>query len=138
MKNFIATLGFASVSFVSCVNSDCNNTNPIFDANVPQSQEYITELAQRLERADKSKTSYWFNSYEVANGQDYINVDVSADSLCAVAHIKVVEWDDNLADIKKSEGKGYSGTQLKNLQIEVAKDSAGTAFIYKSVDEISD
>jgi expansin (peptidoglycan-binding protein) len=67
-----------------------------------------------------------------------MNVDAEGDSLCATAHIKVTTWDDKLAGIKQSKGKGYSGAQLTNLQIEISKDTTGTVLIYKSVDAVTD
>jgi hypothetical protein len=40
--------------------------------------------------------------------------------------------------IREFKGKGYSGSEFKNLKLEVERNPANTSFVYKGVDGISD
>jgi len=65
-KNLIKALTvFYLLTFiVSCDRPACNNTNSIFDKYSPETKIYKDELVKQLSNIDKSRLSYWMDSYQ--------------------------------------------------------------------------
>lgn len=138
-KSFKAVLLVGLVLLmVSCNQTECKNTNPIFNQYQPNSNEYNKELAKQLQLTDNSKLTYKLQRYENQNGKEYLYISIQGDSLCATTAIRVNHWDDKLIGIKETQGKGYSGAVLKNLKIESIQEGATAEFVYKSVVAIVD
>ncbi|WP_296143834.1 hypothetical protein [uncultured Flavobacterium sp.] len=113
-------------------------TNPVFEKYLPETKQYKDELVKQLDTIDKSKLSYYFDSYEEINGLEYLHVTIEGKNLKADAIIQVKNWDDKIEIIRKFKGKGYGGAEMINLRFDIEKDTAKTEFIYAGVDELVD
>lgn len=122
---------------VSCGKTETKVVDPVFEKNAPESKAYKGELAEQLKTINTKKVSYYFEDYSVKNGVHYLNINIEGD-INAKTVITVNKPDDKLAEIIRTKGKSYYGAELKNLQLDVVKDSLTTKFIYKSVDEVVD
>ena len=120
----------------SCDMPECTNTNPIFENYSPGSKQYNDEVV-RLKNTGSSSPRYWFESYENDGDKEYIHVFIQGDSLCAKAILTVKDWH-GLEGIQRTQGKGYRGAELDNLNFEVYQDSSRTELIFQSVDKIID
>ena len=131
-----------SLVFCFCMAFSCSETevktNPIFEKYLPETKQYKDELVKQLDTIDKSKLSYYFDSYEEINGLEYLHVTIEGKSLKADAIIQVKNWDDKIDIIRKFKGKGYGGAEMINLRFDIAQDSSKTEFIYAGVDELVD
>ncbi len=123
---------------LSCNRPQCNNTNPVFENNLPASPIYKNELAKQLEQQNNDGLTYWFKSYEERNGKTYLQFYVQNDSVCAVADVLVRQWDDKLAEIKQTKGMGYVGAEITGLQFTVEQHGDSTEFVYQSLSRIID
>jgi len=139
MKKYLTGFLFLiSISMVvSCAESEAKQ-NPVFEKSLPDSKIYKDELVKQLEKADKAKLSYYFDSYEEKDGKEYINVTIEGKDLKAHTLMLVKEWDEILQPIKEFRGKGYGGGELVNLKYEIVQDAGATEFVYVSADEIND
>ena len=136
MKTF--TLFFITpLLFISCDRPECTNTNPVFDANLPDSNEYKAELAAKLDKNSDDLT-YWFDRYEEKDGRQYIQTFVQGDSLCAKAVILLQNPDEKLDGIIKAKGGGYHGAELDGLEFATVTQAGETIFVYKNLNRILD
>lgn len=131
------TLTALLVIAVSCGKTETKAVDPVFEKNAPESKAYKDELAEQLKTANTKKVSYYFEDYSEKNGVHYLNINIEGD-INAKTVITVNKPDDKLAEIIRTKGKSYYGAELKNLQLDVVKDSLTTEFIFKSVDEVVD
>lgn len=122
---------------VSCGKTETKTVDPAFKNNAPESKAYKDELAEQLKTANTKKVNYYFEDYSEKNGIHYLNINIEGD-INAKTVITVNKPDDKLAEIIRTKGKSYYGAELKNLQLDVVKDSLTTEFIFKSVDEVVD
>ncbi len=120
----------------SCTNLKCNNTNPIFDKYPAESEEYKSELLEVMKADNNLK--YYLDSYDEMNGNNYLNISVQGDNTCAKAVIWIRNTDKKLDGIIKNKGMGYSGSELKGLQIQTAPDTKKIQFVYKGMDKVID
>ena len=134
---FLSLLPFVVSSIVACRNSECSNTNPVFDRYPPESEEYKEELIKQLDKQSLTELSYWFNGYSEKEGKEYISVHIKGDSICANAWILVDDWR-KINNIKKAKGLSYHGAELVGLKFEIRKDTAKTEFVYKDIRKIVD
>ncbi len=123
---------------VSCNRSECINTNPVFNNNLPESKIYKDELLNQLLKSDNNEITYWLESYEERDNKTYLCFHVQSDSLCAEAVIWIKEWDEKLADIKRTKGNGYIGAEFKGLTFGVETTPDHTELIYSGVNIITD
>lgn len=121
----------------SCNRPLCNNANSVFDTFSPEAKEYKQALASQLQSPGNKVVSYWFDKYEVKDNKDYIMVYVQGEDLCAKGLILVKDWK-KLEGIRRTQGRGYEGAELKGLQLDITTDSAGTELILKDVTSIID
>lgn len=122
---------------LSCDRPKCGNTNPIFDRYTPETKEYKEELARLLEMNKNNELSYWFDRYEPKNNKEYILVYIQGGELCAKGLILVDNWG-KLEGVKRAQGLGYGGAELRGLQIDIRKDSQEIELVLKDIDYIID
>lgn len=120
--------------FVSCQNEKSNKT---LTKLKPESYQYKKEVAKIINDST-SGAAYFFENYSSKNGSEYLNVKVETPDSEAFIDVKVLEWDSVTSKIKEFKGKGYGGSELKNLKLKVLDDGKQVEFIYGSVDEIID
>ena len=126
----LALLGIFSM-LVACDRPNCTNSNPVFTNNKPYTQIYKAELAKQLQTADKSKLTYWFNSYiQTPNRPDALLFDIQGGGLCAQMLLNVDDWA-KLSELKTKKGSGFGGAEFKNLKYDIISDSSGIKFIFK-------
>lgn len=130
---FFATL----VLLISCDRPDCTNSNPVFAQFPPHSGEYRNELAKQLASRDQNDLRYWFESYEVKDGKEYINVYIQGGGLCSKGFVLVDGWE-GLEGIRKTKGMGYRGAELRGFEMDIREDSSRAEFVFKHVASIID
>lgn len=136
MKPFLTLL--ALVAFlISCDRPECVNTNAVLSKNYFDSEAYKRELSRLLKSTDASRVDYWFDMYIKKGLDEYIDVHVQSDEICAEAHILVTDWT-KLKGIRETGGLGYHGAKLKGLKFDINQDSTHTEFIYKDIDTVID
>lgn len=140
MKLLLNTLTAFALCIVitSCDRPECSNTNPVFDKFSPESQEYKAELAKQLALVDTSKLSYWMESFQEVEGAEYIHANVQGDDLCAVMVLSLRGSTVGIEGIPESKGKGFSGSELKDIEFDVVQDSGRTEFIFHSISGLID
>lgn len=122
---------------ISCT-TECKNTNPIFDKNLPASKTYQEELIRQLSSNGNEDPDFHLENYVEREGETFLYVTVKGANLCATAVVKVMHWDAELEEIHRTKGKGYQGAGLKNLKFDIVRDSTTTLLVYKDVDYIVD
>ena len=127
-----------SLSFIVSCNTTEAKQNPVFEKSLPDSSVYKEELVRQLKVADKSKLSYYFDSYEEIDGKEYLNITIEGENLYAHTLMLVKNWDETLKPIQEFKGKGYGGGEIVNLKYEILKNPTGIEFVYLSADEIAD
>lgn len=133
-------IGYILIAVIvfSCNRPECRNTNQVFSRNSPQSKTYKDELLKQLALPVNANASYWLKNYEERDGSVYLLFNVQADSLCAEADILVKHWDDKLADIKRTKGKGYAGAEFTGLKFGIETTEGSTEIVYAGLDDILD
>jgi hypothetical protein len=138
MKKPLVSIALLAILAVSCDRPDCSSNNSIFAYYVPESKVYKDELIRLMKINGSNVLSYWFDRYEEKNGTAYIHVFVQGDQLCAKAVVKVDSPDASLLQLCKNKGLGYSGAELKYLQLAFRQNDQTTDIVYKSVGFIID
>lgn len=139
-KNIIRTLTtFALLTFIaSCDRPECENTNLIFEKYSPELKEYKDELVNQLAKVDRSKLTYWIDSYQEDKNSKYIYSHIQGDGLCAKIVLEIYDSEKGIKGIIKNKGKGYQGAELENLKFDIRQDSTSTNFIFQEIDGIID
>ena len=131
---FLISIVFA---LSACDRPECTNTNPVFDANSPNSKVYKDELINQLENVDQSKLTYWLQKYEERDGIESLYFNIQGDGLCAILHLNMNHWR-KLEEVRKQKGVGRRGAEFTHLQSNVVSDSVSTQFIYVAYDRMID
>jgi hypothetical protein len=139
-KNIIRTMTvfFLFSLVLSCDRPDCKNTNSIFDKYSPDKKEYKDELVNQLVKVDKSKLTYWMDSYQETENSKSIHAHIQGNGLCAKIVLEIKDSENGIKGIIKNEGKGYRGAELENLKFDVRQDSNSTKFIFQEISGIKD
>lgn len=139
MKNILikGLLIILIINLSSCDRPQCNNKNPIFENNLPDSKIYKDELVNQLNKIDQSQLSFWLQKYDNTNQIETLYFHIQSNELCAILHLNIKDWD-KLEDVRKRKGIGRRGAEFTNLKFDVIKDSVSTKFIYKTYDRLID
>lgn len=135
--SFLTIIILAILGAVACDRPNCKNENPIFDQYAIDAIEYKTELLTQIEKVGQDRLTYWFDSYIKENEKEYIVVNIQQKSLCAKGMIRVKDWT-KIEGIRRTQGKGYVGAQLKGLTFNVEKESNEIELVYKDIERILD
>jgi hypothetical protein len=122
----------------SCDRQVCKNTNPIFDKYSPSQKEYKDELIEELSKVEKSKLTYWMDTYQEENQSKYIHAFIQGDGLCAKIILTLNGENKGIEELIKNKGMGYRGAELENLIFEIKQDSTTTEFIFREIGGIID
>ena len=120
--------------FLSCQTEKSNET---LNKLKPDNYQYKKEVTKIINDSTLN-TTYTFEKYSSKNNTEYLTVKVETPGSEAFIDVKVLEWDSILSKIKEFQGKGYGGSELKNLKLEVIDNGKQVEYIYISVDEIVD
>ena len=131
------TLSIFAFILISCYRPECKNTNPIFDNNSFESHTYKTELIKEIDRIGKENLTYWLSDYSEQNGQEYIDIHIQGEELCAKGLIHVTEWK-NMKGIRSAKSEGYRGAQLKDFDFDFITKNESIIFEFKSLSKIID
>ena len=139
-KTLIKTLTFFSLLtfIVSCDRPVCKITNTIFVKYSPNAKEYKNELVKQLATVDKSKLTYWMDTYQEYNDAKLINVHIQGDGLCAKIVLTINGSDKGIEGIVKNKGMGYRGAELEDLKFNIKQDSTSTEFVFQEISGIVD
>ena len=121
----------------SCNRNSCINNNPVFDKHEIDSKEYVEELIKQVKLIGEENLDYWFESYKVKDDKEYILVNIQHTDLCTKGLFLVENWKE-LEPIRKTEGKGYRGAQLKGFTFEYAHYEDQTELVFVKLDKIVD
>lgn len=135
-KQLFVTFNFliALLFFVSCQNEKSNKT---LNKLKPESYLYKKEVAKIINDSTLDAT-YIFEKYSSKNNAEYLTLKVETETSEAFIDVKILKWDSIISKIKEFKGKGYGGSELKNLKLKVFDDGKQVDYIYISVDEIID
>ena len=136
---FLNIVVFCVLAFglISCDRPQCNNQNPIFDSNLPESKFYKDELVKQLESIDQTKLTYWLQKYDEKEGREYLYFHIQGDGLCAQIVLTMYQWN-KLEMVREKKGVSYRGAEFTELKFDVQQDSLTTDFVYKTFDRIID
>ena len=123
--------------WVSCDRPECRNTNDIFSQLTPDKEEYKKELATEMQRIGMKNLRYWLDKPIVVDGKQLVQVYIQGHGLCAKGQL-FVAYKAKKIGLGTYGGDGYHGAELKNAEITVSQDSAGTNFILEQVAKIID
>lgn len=132
MKN-LAFITLA-LTLISCNQNTCNNLNPVFEKYKPDDYDYINELGNQVLKKGSDNFTYTIAEYS----KDTLRVNIKDDSICAIATLRIIRYDDTANKIKETEGNGYIGAELKGLKIIVLRNCTETSFVYRSADGVTD
>jgi hypothetical protein len=140
MSKFIKLLVLViSISIISsCENTNCNNSNPIFNNLSSDSKEYKDELVKQIENANESEIKFYFENYYEKNNLQFLKVNILGKNLCAKMELSITDSKNGIEEIIKSKGKSYQGAELKNLHFNINKDSTKTEFIFEKISSFED
>ena len=133
---FKSTIVCCIVALVSCNNETNRLSNPVFEKFSPAAREYKDELAEKL-KSDPEEFHYTFNSLVEQGGKEYLDIEVEGDDFTAKGLVLVNNWA-KLEEIKRTKGQGYSGAELRGLQIKVEENSSGATLVYQDIEKIVD
>ncbi|MDA9312618.1 hypothetical protein N8371_06200 [Vicingaceae bacterium] len=125
------------LGITGCDRPKCDNSNPIFESNTPDSKLYKDELVRQLTIIDDQELTYWLQKYEDRNGEESLYFNIQGDGLCAILHLTVKNWN-KLEDVRDRNGVGRRGAEFTNLEFEINQDSTTTQFIYQTYDRLID
>lgn len=134
---YLVILAALVITTSACDRSGCSNTNPIFDANTPETEVYKQELVNELHRVDKSQLTYWLQKYEEEAGTEYLYFRVQGDGLCAIMVVTMENWK-GLKLVQEKKGDSYLGAEFVGLEYEVKSEYDHTEFLYRSIDHTVD
>ena len=120
--------------FLSCQTEKSNKT---LNKLKPDNYQYKKEVAKIINDST-SGAAYFFENYSSKNNVEYLTVRVETPNSEAFIDVKVLEWDSLTSKIKEFKGKGYGGSELKNLKLKIIDNGKLVEYIYISVDEIID
>lgn len=132
MKNLAFTT--LALILISCNQNTCNNLNPVFDKYKPDDYNYTNELGNQLLKKGSDNFTYTVAEYS----KDTLRINIKDDSICALAALRIIRYDDTANKIKETKGNGYIGAELKGLKIIVLKNCTETSFVYRGADGITD
>ena len=93
---------------------------------------------KQLAKVNKSKLTYWMDTYQKDNNSQYIHAHIQGDELCAKIVLVVNGSDKGIEGIIKNKGMGYSGAELEDLKFDIKQDSTSTKFVFQSISDIGD
>ena len=110
---------FLSFTLTSCGDSNCTNTNPVFDKFLPETSEYKDELAKELKGADRSELDYFVEKYVEKDASQQLYITIKGENLCATGILHVGNAGSEMDGIREAKGGGYRFTELRNLTFEI-------------------
>lgn len=136
---FVLFLGIFGYRTIKYPDSNCHNTNKIFNEYSPQSFEYKTELIRLLKKTEIVETDYWFEGYVDSN---HISIFIQNDSICAIGHITISEnklkKDGGfMSHLMQVKGVSYNGP-LTGVEFELSNDKDNPDIFLKAVEDIID
>ena len=135
-KLLLNTFNFLIITlfFVSCQNEKSNETLNKFKLD---NYQYKKELSKIMNDSTVSAT-YFFENYFTKNNAEYLTIRVETTDSEAFIDVKILKWDSITSKIKEFKGKGYGGSEFKNLKLNIVDDGKDIEFVYMNVDEIVD
>lgn len=121
-----------------CDRPVCKNTNPVFDKYSPDTKAYKDELVKQLATVDRSKLSYWMDTYRRDGKSQQILAHIQGAGLCAKILLTIEGSEKGIEDLLAKKGKSYSGAGLRDLEFDIKQDDTSTVFIFKEVSGIWD
>jgi len=135
---FILTIFGLLILMASCDRRECVNTNPIFDKFSPDTKEYKDELVKQLAKIDKSKLTYWMDTYQEGENSQYIHAHIQGDGLCAKIILVINDSKKGIEGLLTNKGKAYGGAELKDLKFNIKQDSSSTELVFQEISGIAD
>lgn len=135
MRIRIFLFSFLVVGIISCTSVHQKNQNSVFNRYDYNSERYKSELKQLLKTG--KHLNYYFRGYMQEEGEEYILVDVRRHKLSAHCRLLVNDWN-GLEKLRQTKGKGYVGSKLNGLDIEIENHSGKLTFVCKDIRQIVD
>lgn len=120
----------------SCDQPECNNTNPVFSKYQPNDIMYKNEIIEKIMGTEGFR--YTINGYEEKGDEQYLNIAIQGDSICAEVSLLLLKTDSIIDPLIKTKGMGYHHAEIKGLQFIAMRNCTSTAFVYRGADKIVD
>lgn len=137
-KSIVVCTALLALLNLSCNSSNCLEKHPILASNDPASAEYIIELAELLQTADKSKLRYYLESYRENDDSKFMMVKIESEDLCGIMKVEFEDFQNGAEEIIEKKGESFNGAQLQRLQYAINKDGINTKFVFISLGSIVD
>ncbi len=125
------------LTIYACDRPECQNRNPVFDQNAPESEVYKAELAKQLSKVRQENLYHWIAGYKETSSDTIMTVHVQNKELCAIMEMKLTD-DEAVRQFKKVKGEGYIGARLVDLKYDMVQQDGKTVFIYRGMKRIFD
>lgn len=137
-STLILTIFGLLIIVTGCERPECKNSNPIFNRYTLDTKEYKDELVKQFANIDKSKLTYWVDTFIERDNAPYIQVHVQGDGLCAKFVLVVNDSKKGIEKLLKNKGRGYSGAELKDLKFSIRQNVTSTEFVFQEISGIKD
>lgn len=129
MKELVGMLICLNLVFIGCDRPNCKTENSVFQHAEITSVEYVMELDNQIQTKDQSQLTFWIRRYEKIGENEYLNIYVQGDKLCAQTRLLVDDWS-TMETLRKNKGKAYAGAQIENLMMELKGTTEAPEFVY--------
>lgn len=126
------------ISFGACTdNNQCDTALAASGKNYTDSS-YKAIVKKALEDFPKNKTKFYLDEYEKIGADEFLLLNIKqTPNTCLKAMFQVMP-DVFIADIRKTQGLGYRGAELKGLQYESKLQADTLCFVITKIEEIED
>ena len=121
----------------SCNQPECNNTNPVFNKYQPDDIVYKDEIIEKIMKSEEG-FRYTVSGYEEKGNEQYLNVAIQGDSICAEISLLLLKTDSIIAPLVKTKGMGYHNAELEGLKFTAMRNHTSTKFVYIGAEKIID
>lgn len=120
-------------------NIPCENNNPLFDNPDYNSQAYKAALDSTIKNNTGAEIHYYLEQFFVVNGEEYLLVNIKSKApLCAKAQVLLRSNNRVFDGIRATRGKGYSGSELVELEIRAEKNADTIVLIASDIKSVRD
>ena len=121
----------------SCNRPECTNNRAIFNEYQPADFECQRELARLIDSIGKDNLTYWVKDFYKSGEKEFMELYVQSDAVCAIAVFDVTS-SSGVQQLKKVEGMGYSGAELRRVNYTVHQQDSSIAFVMDDVGDVID
>jgi hypothetical protein len=119
-KHILYGVVLLAATFITSCKEAKNNA--VFTTANPSSTAYKAELSKQLQARDAGDLTYTVKQYLVVDGKEYLDLNIKGAGMDANGLVYVNNWT-NIEQLRKNKGAGYSGAELKGVQLTINNNS---------------